>query len=96
MNINIKEDSNITVVDQDDICHINCNDGNCKCYVVAGSRLHVLECDRHLMCRSSDIKMVTDSIEDIMLYHSDALKAFQDSQTEPEPQPEPIEPQVGE
>ncbi len=93
MNINIKEDSNITVVDQDNICHINCNDGNCKCYVVIGSRLHVLECDRHLMCRSSDIRMVTDSIEDIMLYHSNALKAFQDSQN---PQPEPIEPQIGE
>jgi len=92
MNINIKEDSNIIVVDQDNICHINCNDGNCKCYVVTGSRLYVLECDRHLMCRSSDIKMVTDSIEDIMLYHSDVLKAFQDSQTEPEP----IEPQVEE
>jgi hypothetical protein len=39
--------------------------------------------------------MITDDLDNIILYHSDALKVFQDRQ-KPQPESEPIEPQAGE
>jgi len=98
MKINLKPDSNIfALVDEDDenIFNVHCN-GTCKCYAVTGSSsLHIIESGQQLSALASNVKIVTDSIDDIILYHSDALKAFQDSQ-KPQPESEPIEPQIGE
>jgi hypothetical protein len=76
MNINIKEESDIVVTDHGRICDVICG-GICRCYVVIESKLHVLECGKSVSTSSSSLKMVTDSIEDVMLYHLDALQSFQ-------------------
>jgi len=91
MKINIKSKQSITT--EDNITVIKNIGQNSDYYIIAKNNLKILKSGQVFRTRCNDCEFITDKIDDIILYHSDALKAFQDSQN---PQPEPIEPQIGE
>lgn len=89
MKINIKLKESITI--EDGVTIIKNIEQNSDYYIITKNNLKILKSGQVFRARCNDCEFITDKIDDIILYHSDALKAFQDSQ-----KPQPIEPQIGE
>lgn len=94
MKIKLKDDSTTKIIESDTSLRVTYI-GHHRCYIVCNNTICVLERGESLNCSCTCVEMITDDLDNIILYHSDALKVFQDRQ-KPQPESEPIEPQAGE
>lgn len=76
MKVNIKDTDLITIDTQDNISKIT-NNSDVNFYIIIGERLFVAAAGSNLSTLTNNIVLITDVIDDIILYYPDALSSFQ-------------------
>jgi hypothetical protein len=77
MKINLKIESSVTT--ENDITSVK-NDSDGYYYIVVGGRLKVLEVGKSLRFGANKATIITDKIDDIILYNPKELERFQNAQ----------------
>ena len=86
MKINIKSKQSITT--EDNITVIKNLGYNSDYYIIVKNTLKVLGPGQVLRLQSKDCEIVTDKIEDIILYYPEALSSFQSRYIKSQPRTE--------
>ena len=86
MKINIK--SKQSIITEDNITLIKNLGHNSNYYIIAKNTLKILKTGQVLRLQSKDCELVTDNIEDIILYYPEALSAFQSRYIKSQPRTE--------